>query len=149
MSPASEKRLSKLHPTLVAKIRAVAEALLKQGITVEVGQGLRTFIEQDALFAQGRTKPGIIVTRARGGQSNHNFGTAADLVPMVNGKVDWKNLKPFMAIGAAAKAVGLEWGGDWKKFLDMPHVQLPGPSVQRCLVLFKAGGLERVWKEFK
>jgi len=42
--------------------------------------GLRTYEEQDALYAQGRTAPGPKVTNAPGGHSNHNFGLAFDMV---------------------------------------------------------------------
>ena len=41
-------------------------------------EGHRTWEEQDALYAKGRTAPGSIVTRAKGGFSNHNFGIAMD-----------------------------------------------------------------------
>ena len=57
----------------------------------EVTQGLRTYAEQDALYAQGRTVPGEIVTNAAAGYSWHNFGNAVDLVPedITIGQPDW------------------------------------------------------------
>lgn len=150
MNTATETRLAKVHPELARRVRDLITALALQGHTVEVVQGLRTFAAQDALFAQGRTKPGPVVTQARGGQSNHNYGLAVDLCPFVNGKPDW-NAKPavWFAIGTEAVKQGLEWGGNWKKFIDKPHVQLGGLSVAQCQSLYKGGGLEKVWAAVK
>ena len=113
---------------------------------VEVVQGLRTFAEQDDLYAKGRTKPGAIVTQARGGESNHNYGLAVDLCPFTSDKPDWNApMAVWAAIGAAAASHGLEWGGQWKKFLDKPHVQLPVMTVKECVRCYHAGGLDAVW----
>jgi len=120
--------------------------LAAQGTVVEVVQGLRTFAEQDALYAKGRTTPGAIVTQARGGESNHNFGLAVDLCPFTSDKPDWNApMAVWAAIGASAAAQGLEWGGQWKKFLDKPHVQLPAMTVKECARRYQAGGLDAVW----
>jgi peptidoglycan L-alanyl-D-glutamate endopeptidase CwlK len=146
MKPSSEKRLQQLHPALASAVRAVVADLAARGIVVEVVQGLRTYKEQDELYAKGRTKPGPIVTQARGGQSNHNFGLAVDLCPFTNDKPDWNApMAVWAAIGAAAEAHGLEWGGQWKKFLDKPHVQLPAMTVKECASCYQAGGLDAVW----
>lgn len=146
MNTASQNRLKKVHPELGKRVTAMIEALATQGHTIEVVQGLRTFAEQDALFAQGRSKPGQIVTRAKGGQSNHNYGLAVDLCPFVDGKPIW-NAPPaeWFELGKEAMKRGLEWGGDWKKFIDKPHVQIPGLTVNQCLTFHNKGGLERVW----
>jgi peptidoglycan L-alanyl-D-glutamate endopeptidase CwlK len=146
MKPSSEKRLQQLHPALASAVRAVVADLAARGIVVEVVQGLRTYQEQDELYAKGRTKPGPIVTQARGGQSNHNFGLAVDLCPFTNDKPDWNApMSVWAAIGAAAEARGLEWGGSWKKFLDKPHVQLPVMTIKECASCYQAGGLDAVW----
>ena len=146
MKASSEKRLQQLHPALAAAVRAAIEDLARRGTVVEVVQGLRTFEEQDELFAKGRTKPGQIVTQARGGESNHNFGLAVDLCPFTNDKPDWNApMAVWAAIGSAAMAHGLEWGGQWKKFLDKPHVQLPAMTVKECASCYQAGGLAAVW----
>lgn len=150
MNDSSRRRLDKVHPALSTRIQSLLDTLNQHGLQVEVVQGLRTFAEQDALFAQGRTKSGNIVTRARGGQSNHNYGLAVDLVPFNNGQPNWNApLGVWTTIGREAEKLGLEWGGDWKKFVDKPHVQLPGLSVAECLSLFRKGGnkLDLVWAE--
>ena len=145
MNNASRQRLAKVHPELASRVTRLIETLAREGIVVEVVQGLRTFTEQDALFAQGRTKPGQIVTNARGGQSNHNYGLAVDLCPFVNGRPHWKDNSGFIRIGAEAAKLGLQWGGSWKKFIDKPHVQLPGLTVRQCFALYQNGGLANVW----
>lgn len=143
MDSNSAAKLNKIHPALASKITELIDTFPSD---VRVVQGLRTFAEQDALYAQGRTKPGNRVTNARGGQSNHNYGLAVDLCPFKGGQPDWNDTKTFKAIGAAAKALGLEWGGDWKKMVDMPHVQLPGLTIKQCQSLYAKGGLPAVWK---
>lgn len=91
--------------------------------------GNRTFEEQDALYAQGRTAPGEIVTRARGGQSNHNFGIAGDFGVFM-GKTYLDNSNPakaaqvHKACSIHAAACGLEWGGSWTGFKDLPHYEV-------------------------
>jgi peptidoglycan L-alanyl-D-glutamate endopeptidase CwlK len=146
MKPSSEKRLQQLHPALAAAVRAIVAELAARGLVVEVVQGLRSYKEQDELYAKGRTRPGPIVTQARGGQSNHNFGLAVDLCPFTNDKPDWNApISVWAAIGASAEAHGLEWGGTWKKFLDKPHVQLPVMTVKECASCYQAGGLDAVW----
>lgn len=150
MNDASRKRLDKVHPELANRIGTLLDNLTQHGLQVEVVQGLRTFAEQDGLFAQGRTRPGPVVTRARGGQSNHNYGLAVDLVPFTNGQPNWNApLGVWTTIGSEAEKLGLEWGGDWKKFVDKPHVQLPGMSVAECLSLYRRGGnkLDLLWAE--
>lgn len=150
MNRASEKRLTQVHPALASRVRWMIEHLATKGHTIEVVQGLRTFEEQDALFAQGRTRPGQIVTRARGGESNHNYGLAVDLCPFVNGKPDWNAPHSvWLAIGEAAAARGLQWGGNWKKFIDKPHVELGNLTVSQCMALYKQGGLAKVWAAVK
>lgn len=146
MNQASEKRLQRLHPQLASAIRKAVDDLAARNLVFEVVQGLRTFAEQDALYAQGRTAPGPIVTQAKGGESNHNYGLAADLCPFVDGRPDWNApIKVWAALGAAAEARGLEWGGSWKKFLDKPHVQLPTMTVAECQRCYTDGGLDAVW----
>jgi peptidoglycan L-alanyl-D-glutamate endopeptidase CwlK len=148
MLPISEKHLARVHPELAARIRLVIAAMAAAGLQVEMVQGLRTIAEQDHLFAQGRSRPGIIVTNARGGQSNHNYGLAGDLCAYAHGAPNW--LAPnsvWSMIGAEAEKVGLGWGGSWVKFIDRPHVELPGLTVKRCADLLHSGGLDAVWRE--
>ena len=113
---------------LKPKVKELAEKLRdeckKAGCDIIFPQTLRTIAEQDELYAQGRTKPGKIVTWAKGGESFHNFGVAFDFCLLVNGKLDWNNLELFKKVGAIGKSLGLEWGGDWPKpKTDLPHFE--------------------------
>lgn len=95
-------------------------------------QGLRTHKEQDALYAQGRTKPGKVVTNARGGQSLHNYGLAFDVAFRdAKGNIDWDDLTPFRRFAVIAKGNGLAWGGDWRR-PDYPHFEPPNMTWQRA-----------------
>lgn len=142
-------KLSAVHPVLADYGHRMYAALVKRGIYIRITDGLRTFAEQDKLYDQGRKTKGDTVTDARGGYSNHNYGLAFDVVPLTNGKVDWKVSEDIWnAIGEEGRRVGLEWGGDWKKRVDRPHFQLPvGLSVEKCLAIYRKGGLPAVWAE--
>ena len=98
-----------------------------QGIDVLVTCTLRTNAEQDALYAQGRTTPGAVVTNARAGQSAHNYGLALDIVPLINGKADWSGTGPIWdEIANLGQARGLEWlGAPSSRFKESAHFQLP------------------------
>jgi len=145
MTPKSLERLSKVHPALAERVKTLASNLLNHNINIEVVQGLRTFEQQNALFAQGRTTPGKRVTNARGGQSNHNYGLAVDVCPFKNGQPDWDDDGAFEIIGSEAKKLDLEWGGDWQRFPDRPHLELGGLTIKECYHLHRQGGLQAVW----
>ena len=110
-----------LNPEFVKKLSLFESRLAQNGIKVILTAGFRSFGEQDALYAKGRTKPGKKVTNARGGDSWHNYGLAADYAFVVNGKVTWNC--PWDVFGRIARECGLEWGGDFKSIVDRPHVQ--------------------------
>lgn len=160
--PIEDKNLARLngcHPQLKRKVAALVNMAAAEGHTLRVVQGLRTFEEQDRLFRQwrdGKDNDGDgrvdeadeRVTKAAGGQSNHNYGVAADLAFVVNGKVSWDE-RLYGNIGRWARACGLDWGGFWRKFTDLPHVELPNtPNWRKLLELYKQGGLARVWSMF-
>lgn len=145
MDLGSSAKLLKVHPLLSEKVTRLLTLLADFG-DYRVTSGLRTFAEQDALYTQGRTKPGERVTNARAGQSNHNYGLAVDITHFKNGQPDWNTISAYVNIGHEAVKVGLEWGGDWKKFKDLPHIQLPGLTIAQCQTLYKQGGIEAVWK---
>lgn len=155
------ERISFLHP----KLREEALELYDEIISSLNGKAIcrfsftfRTFGEQDALYAQGRSKPGPIVTKAKGGQSYHNYGLAIDVVLLIDrdknnihetaswdtkpdydgdGKSDW------MEIVAIFKRYGWEWGGDWK-FYDAPHFQKTfGKSIMELHQLHKSGKIDK------
>lgn len=119
----SEKTIATLLPEVRPYARALIHAASAQGIEIKAISGTRTYDEQNALYEQGRTKPGSIVTNARGGQSNHNFGIAWD-VGVFDGTRYLGESKQYAAVGSIGKSLGLEWGGSWKTIEDQPHWQL-------------------------
>lgn len=117
------ERLTHVKPELASKVLQILEMANREGFDLMVSQGFRSIAEQNKLYAQGRTTRGKIVTNARGGQSNHNFGTAVDFVFIVGGQPSWDE-RLYTNIGRWAKIVGLKWGGNWRSFKDLPHVEL-------------------------
>jgi len=122
----NSRSLDDLLPWVKTKAEAFIAACDKEGIDVLITSTYRDNECQDALFAQGRTKPGHIVTNARAGQSWHNWRCAFDFVPLVNGKAQWEDLTLFARCGAIAEGVGLEWAGRWKRMKEMAHCQATG-----------------------
>jgi peptidoglycan L-alanyl-D-glutamate endopeptidase CwlK len=126
-------KLEGVHPKLVEKVKRILFALAELGHPMIVTDGPRTRAQQAELYAQGRTKPGKIVTYADGvtSLSNHQvrsdgFGYAVDCAFLVKGKPAWPEDGPWKLYGEAAKSQGLRWGGDWKK-PDRPHIELVKP----------------------
>lgn len=122
-----DARSEKVIATLLPPVRPIARALVQKaasaGITIRVISGLRSYEEQAALYAQGRTAPGNKVTNARAGYSNHNFGIAFD-VGVFEGNKYLPESPKYKAVGALGMDLGLEWGGNWKTIVDQPHFQL-------------------------
>ncbi|QZN77387.1 M15 family metallopeptidase [Paenibacillus sp. DR312] len=132
---------------LLPVVRTATERLIQRsfaiGIPIVITQGLRTVAEQDALYAQGRSKPGKVVTNARGGYSYHNFGVAVDYVLLMpDGKsVSWDTVRDgngdkradWLQVAEIGKGLGFIWGGDWASFPDYPHLQMDfGLSTAQC-----------------
>jgi peptidoglycan L-alanyl-D-glutamate endopeptidase CwlK len=113
----SQKVIDTLHREVKPYARALVLKAKERGITIKLLSGLRTYAEQDALFAKGN------VTKARGGYSNHNFGIAFD-IGIFQGSTYLSESPLYKVIGALGVELGLEWGGNWKTFVDEPHFQL-------------------------
>ena len=123
----NSRSLDDLVPPARARVESFLDAAKKQGIDLLVTSTYRDNASQDALYAQGRTTPGKIVTNAKAGQSWHNYRCAVDVVPIVAGKPRWDvKDEVWQQVGALGKAAGLEWAGDWKKFKEFPHFQYTG-----------------------
>lgn len=124
-----------LHPRLQEKIAELQKLCKKNRITIGIGECVRTVAEQDALYAQGRTKPGNKVTNAKGStySSMHQWGVAFDFYLIMDVDGDGKTSDDafnnatglFNKVGKLGQSIGLEWGGSWKSPVDMPHFQLP------------------------
>lgn len=117
------RRIEDLIPAMRIGYAKFEEIMRKAGIDFIVTSTRRTQAEQDALYAQGRTVPGEIVTWTR--RSKHIEGKAFDIVIMENEKPDWKITNPkWTKAGEIGEMIGLIWGGSWKGKPDFSHFQL-------------------------
>ena len=116
----SEKVIATLLPPVQKLARALIQKSADNGIRIKIISGMRTFEEQEELYAKGRTVPGNIVTKARGGYSNHNFGIAFD-VGVFEGSSYLADSPKYKAVGVLGMELGLDWGGNWKTITDQPH----------------------------
>lgn len=135
----SEKNIATLLPDAQVQARDFLKQVRAAKINAKIIGGTRTLAEQDALYAQGRTKPGKIVTKAKGGFSNHNFGIAWD-IGIFKG-VSFLDASPqYDEAGQIGKSLGLEWGGDFASIIDKPHFQCrTGKTLAELRALLKAG----------
>jgi len=135
--------MSRSLDDLQPHVRAMAKLLLleaeKRGFPLIVTSTLRTFEEQEAIYAKGRTAPGKIVTKAKAGQSIHNYGLAFDVAfKSPPAKDPFADDNPWLQVGEMGKAIGLVWGGDWK-FKDRPHFEAHGISWQQAAQMWPKG----------
>ena len=122
----NSRNLDDLAPPVKQRAEAFIASAKAKGIDLLVTSTYRDSESQDALYAQGRTTPGNVVTRAKAGQSWHNWRCALDVVPIVNGKAIWDDQAMWKQVGEIGKSCGLEWAGDWKTFKESPHFQYTG-----------------------
>ena len=111
-------RLQGVHPDLVRVIQTAAE---RSPLVFTVLEGLRTAARQRQLVASGASQTL---------NSRHLTGHAVDIAPVLSGKISWDwplyhRLAPIVKRAALDEGVPIEWGGDWRKFKDGPHWQLP------------------------
>lgn len=122
-------RIEDLEPVTRDLCTQFLVATAAAGVSLRVTHTLRTMDEQAHLYAQGRTLPGRIVTKARAGQSPHNFGMAFDVC--FAGRIPYppESDPRWLQIGQIGERLGLSWGGPngkGDKFtFDRPHFQRP------------------------
>lgn len=123
----NSRDLNELLPQVKTKVEHFIQLCKDSNIDLLVTSTYRDFESQAALYSQGRTSPGKIVTNAGPGDSYHNWRCAIDVVPLVNGKADWDGSHPVWAeIGRLGKEAGLEWAGEWVHFKELAHFQYSG-----------------------
>lgn len=114
--------LDYIYPPLRDRLLEVAARLSARGADFYATSGYRSWGAQMSLWAQGRTQPGKIVTNAKGGQSQHNFGLAVDFT--LDGNPNLPGLQPvwddilYEPLSDQLAIAGLHTG---KGYHDMPH----------------------------
>jgi peptidoglycan L-alanyl-D-glutamate endopeptidase CwlK len=152
----TETRILQLHP----KIRNEVMELYREDVVKSIGavcrftSTYRSIEEQNEIYARGRTKLFDsngkrlgIVTKARGGQSYHQYGLAFDFCLISKGAASWDTMidydkdgkSDWHEVASIFKAKGYEWGGEWK-FRDFPHIQKTfGYTTKQLLEKYKSG----------
>ncbi|RNF39265.1 M15 family metallopeptidase [Planococcus salinus] len=138
---------TRLHPIVAEHRDRLIERTEEIGIDIVITDGFRSVEEQEALYRQGREDSGNVVTYARGGESYHNYGLAIDFaLQLDDGNVVWdierddngNGRRDWFEVADIAKELGFEWGGDWERFRDYPHLQMTfGLSIKE---------LQRGWR---
>lgn len=135
MDKVTLQRIDQLHPLVREEVKQIikeCDEALTGRAKIRITQGLRSFEEQEKLYAIGRITKGKKVTNAKAGQSIHNYGLAVDICLMIDGKTaswdtarDWDNDQVadwYECVKIFAKH-GWDWGGNWKTFKDLPHFE--------------------------
>lgn len=132
----NSRRLEDLEADVAVKARAfltLCSSELDPSLHVIIVSTYRDFDTQAALYAQGRTAPGKIVTWAGPGDSFHNWRVAFDVAIYRNGKyVDDKtdaDKAIWAAVGMIGERCGLEWAGRWKTRRESAHFQAAGVTI--------------------
>lgn len=135
-------KIDTLEPDFAGTVKTLLMgAAIATGFEWVITSGRRTMAEQTALYAQGRTTKGPKVTNAPAGSSAHNFGLAADLAPMKDGKIWWAAPDSvWKAMADTAVKLGLTAGYYFKSIHDAPHIEHPSWRDQQAL--WKAGKIQ-------
>lgn len=120
--------LGKLTPDTAMFLMKVKAEAARAGVLIRYVSGIRTREQQNALYAQGRTVPGAIVTHAKGCSSWHVQGRAADFAILSKDK----SRAAYAIVGTIAKSLGGKWGGDFPGFPDLGHIEYhPGMTIEQ------------------
>lgn len=130
-----------LYPPFLELLTRVLLECRQEGADYYAICGTRSATEQAALYFQGRTAPGAIVTNCQPWQSAHQYGIAVDLCRDADAvraglQPSWKR-EDYALLGRVCARRGLVWGGTFK-FFDAPHVQMPGYVSAKELAPLKA-----------
>lgn len=131
-----------LSPWFAEKVVKALAKCHAMGYPIEVFEGFRSPKRQNWLYAQGRTREGAIVTKARAWESAHQLGVAVDIAARVAGKWSWEF--PVDKVGAIFVAEGLE---SLAPFENAHYQQLGGMSVRAAVEIAREEGVQAVWME--
>lgn len=151
------ERAKEISPELydeLMKIISESNLALTGRAILRLSYVFRSFTEQAFIYAQGRTRPGKIVTNAKAGQSMHNFRFAVDIVLLkdtdgngtfetasweTNVDFDGDGIADWMEVVAIFKKYGWTWGGDFKSIVDKPHFEKPPMSLKELQLKYPKG----------
>lgn len=111
--------INKLRADVAENAKLWLAECRSDGLDVEVSNTLRDDEYQAYLYAQGRSRPGKIVTNGKT-TTFHGAGLALDFYSKTKG---WSDHNFFARCGAMAKEYGFSWAGDWKRFREFCHIQ--------------------------
>jgi peptidoglycan L-alanyl-D-glutamate endopeptidase CwlK len=134
-----------LHPVFRQKSADLLKELSKEGIPFRLFEGFRSPARQQYLYAQGRTRPGAIVTKARPGESYHQYGLAGDFVLFEGGKWSWDTSGKRAGQWARLREIGKQLGLESLSF-ELPHLQLAGLRIQDLAAGRYPEGGDATWK---
>ena len=128
----SSRSVADLTPAMFVMATEHVQLCKVNGIDLLIYCTLRSNLEQDELYAIGRTQTGKIVTNARAGQSAHNpnklgQASAYDCVPLVAGKAMWDSKHPaWYIVITCGEEVGLSASAKWVgRLKEQAHFQDP------------------------
>ncbi len=110
--------LQSLHPYFRDKVIELIRICRSKGIDLAIVETYRTATKQNEYKSMGRR-----YTRVRGGLSNHQYGLAIDIVPVINAVPQWHNIRLWKKLGPIGERLGLRWGGRWGRFFDPGHFE--------------------------
>lgn len=127
----ANRKWDKINPRYKQRLLMVFKIMREQhGYELVLLEGYRSPERQNSLSANPDT------TRAKGYQSYHQFGLAADVAFKRNGKVvisEWDPwvMRGYELYGQVAESVGLTWGGRWKSIKDYGHTEYRMPGLKK------------------
>jgi len=147
----TDRNILTLHPLIRSSAEDFVNECQREGMYVRIYQGYRPSNMQNIIYGEGRTKkelkeagidesysrPNIpIKTKAKGGESYHNYNLAFDCVEIKRNMALWNN-DNWNNIGRIGAENGFEWGGGWN-FKDKPHFQKTfGYNCKQLLAMAK------------
>ncbi len=140
MSSVVNRDMRLLSPWFAEKVVKALAKCHSMGYPIEVFEGFRTPDRQDWLYAQGRTRPGAVVTKARAWESAHQLGVAVDIASRVAGKWSWDF--PVDKVREIFVGEGLE---SLAPFENAHYQRLGGMSVKAALAVARKSGVQGLW----
>ncbi|MBI1170222.1 hypothetical protein GC209_02380 [bacterium] len=148
MPSASDRQndLHPLHPVVRQAVGNVMADIEAAGLPFRVFESFRSPERQRLLYAQGRTSPGPIVTKAKPWTSYHQYGLAADFVLFVNGNWSWETGGAFADHWTRLHEIGRRHGLEPLSW-EQPHLQLAGTGIATLMAGKYPDGGDSDWAD--